>query len=259
MSESDRSQPSSSSSFARRARWGFLLLEAVLIVVSILLAFAIDAWWEGRQEEARRVDLIGALREDFATTSAMLDEAVKEAADMAARTGQYMIVVEDELEVSRDSMIALVDGLGEIVIFEPTLPSYRTALSDGSLRLARNPDLHEALTEFELALTEYNHLFNVAGDLYFLGPLYELRSAAGGFHGPTPGFLEELRQLAAGDPETSPSEFRSYIDDGSDLRSDVVRAVVEPKYVLDVNMVRRLFDMDRAAERIVRELDAMLR
>ena len=54
MSESDRSQPSSSGSFARRARWGFLLLEAVLIVVSILLAFATDAWWEGRQEEARR-------------------------------------------------------------------------------------------------------------------------------------------------------------------------------------------------------------
>jgi hypothetical protein len=30
-------------------RWGFLLTEMVLIVASILFAFALDSWWDERK------------------------------------------------------------------------------------------------------------------------------------------------------------------------------------------------------------------
>lgn len=70
-----------------RSRWGFLFAEAVLMVLSILLAFAIDAWWDGRQEEARRLELLQALRADFAATALGLDEALESARGDVARTG----------------------------------------------------------------------------------------------------------------------------------------------------------------------------
>jgi len=34
----------------RKTRWVRALLEGLVIVGSILLAFGIDAWWEGRSE-----------------------------------------------------------------------------------------------------------------------------------------------------------------------------------------------------------------
>lgn len=53
-----------------RSRWGFLLVEAALIVLSILLAFAIEAWWDGRQEDREQLRLLRGFQEDLRTDSA---------------------------------------------------------------------------------------------------------------------------------------------------------------------------------------------
>jgi hypothetical protein len=49
----------STSSTARR-----LTLEAVVIIASILAAFAIDTWWDGRQEDRRQDALLRAIASD---------------------------------------------------------------------------------------------------------------------------------------------------------------------------------------------------
>ncbi|MDH3424629.1 MAG: hypothetical protein OEN00_16655 [Gemmatimonadota bacterium] len=38
-----------------------VLAEGAVIVLSILLAFGIDAWWEGRQERAEELAALSAL------------------------------------------------------------------------------------------------------------------------------------------------------------------------------------------------------
>jgi hypothetical protein len=45
--------------------WKRLSLEATAIVVSILLAFSIDAWWNERQENVREKHQIQALITEF--------------------------------------------------------------------------------------------------------------------------------------------------------------------------------------------------
>lgn len=45
--------------------WARVLGEGLIIVVSILLAFWIQAWWEGRQEAEREQHLLNALRDDL--------------------------------------------------------------------------------------------------------------------------------------------------------------------------------------------------
>jgi hypothetical protein len=56
--------------------FGPLLREAVVIVASILVAFAIDAWWDTRQERDQTEAYMDALAEDFQAARAELDRAV---------------------------------------------------------------------------------------------------------------------------------------------------------------------------------------
>lgn len=49
----------------QRIAWRRLSLEAIVIVASILLAFAIDAWWAERGDRNAEVVLLERLRDDF--------------------------------------------------------------------------------------------------------------------------------------------------------------------------------------------------
>lgn len=56
--------------------WGRVLAEGAIIVVSILLAFAIDAGWESRQEGAWRREALGDLRREAEANQAALSEYI---------------------------------------------------------------------------------------------------------------------------------------------------------------------------------------
>lgn len=45
--------------------WGFLLTEGVLIVVSILFAFALDSWWDERKDRNDEQAILHALHDEF--------------------------------------------------------------------------------------------------------------------------------------------------------------------------------------------------
>ena len=47
--------------------WGDAARDVVLIVVSILIAFALDAWWQDRAERRVESEQIAALRSEFET------------------------------------------------------------------------------------------------------------------------------------------------------------------------------------------------
>ena len=54
-------------------RWSRIVLEGAIIVASILLAFAIDAWWDGVQEERAERAALGSLVEEFEANLAELE------------------------------------------------------------------------------------------------------------------------------------------------------------------------------------------
>ena len=80
---------------------GRVVVEGLVIVVSILLAFTIDAWWDSKQERDERASVLSALRADFSNTIVHLDQvhAMSGAALAASDT------LLDLLETSRN-----VDG-----------------------------------------------------------------------------------------------------------------------------------------------------
>jgi len=56
--------------------WRRVVLDGVVIVASILLAFGIEAWWSERQEAARRDELMEDLQAELATNTASLEGAL---------------------------------------------------------------------------------------------------------------------------------------------------------------------------------------
>lgn len=157
------------------SRWTALVAEAVLIVVSILLAFAIDAGWDRRVEQARRLALLADLRSDFAATSAALEGAIAEGQEDLDRTDGFLRIVGEAEAVSRGSLVTLFSGVDQAVFFQPTVASYRSALSDGSIALLRSAVLTKALTDFDLQVDLYQLHLGISGDLFFLGAVQDFR------------------------------------------------------------------------------------
>lgn len=56
--------------------WRHLLLEGAAIVAGILLAFAIDAWWQNREQEAMDHAQLAAVLEELETNKKLLAEAL---------------------------------------------------------------------------------------------------------------------------------------------------------------------------------------
>ena len=56
--------------------WGRLVAEGAAIVISILLAFSIDAWWDNRKDIAEEREILLGLEADeiFAMIGARLEE-----------------------------------------------------------------------------------------------------------------------------------------------------------------------------------------
>ncbi len=91
--------------------WKRLAIEAPVIVISILLAFAIDAWWQERDERQAEVVLLERLRTDYTEIQSAL-QVVREEHQEAVEACIYFLNVAkgDALPATPevDRMVALV-------------------------------------------------------------------------------------------------------------------------------------------------------
>lgn len=126
----------------RKTPWKRLAIEASTIVVSILLAFAIDAWWEERRERQAEVVLLERLRTDFQEIHAAL--AVVEAEHRAASEACLFFMnmaVGDALPSTPevDRRVALVFLVSRT--FNPGSGAFAAFSGGDSSRLIRNQSL----------------------------------------------------------------------------------------------------------------------
>lgn len=231
-------------------------MEAVLIVVSILLAFAIDAWWEERQAEADRHELLVAMREDFAETGLELDPAVARAGEFATGLSGFLTAVVDGPMVPRDSLVALMKGMGEFAFFEPNLPSYASARSTGAIDLVRSPELLRALNDFDFASHIYLEMRRYAGTMFFYGPIHDVRRKMGVFELPMPGYAVGSSEA----PPTPENEFayRVVVADEVDLTDPVITSAAETMFWAHMNAWRGLRGMEIAADSVIAILDELI-
>ncbi len=92
--------------------WLRLLVEGVAIVASILLAFAIDAWWQEYVEDQRESEVLNALLDDFKTTKANIENwRTFHLAVQQSNTKLLKAVTSSEITLTNDQIGRLLSEL----------------------------------------------------------------------------------------------------------------------------------------------------
>lgn len=129
--------------------WLRIAAEAVAIVLSILLAFAIDAWWDERSDRLEEQRVLQQLTEEFEAVSTQLERYVA----MDRRTLRNVSRIDSLMQT------ALADGRTAITVrdstlrwlvtqgtFRPTLPTLDGLRTSGRLTLIQDEELVTALS-----------------------------------------------------------------------------------------------------------------
>jgi hypothetical protein len=128
--------------------WTRVLAEGAVIVVSILLAFSIDAWWEGRGESQRAEDYLTRLHADLVQDTASISYllaglARKNAALLSLQAATQRGV--DQADFASAMLQAEQYGWGQFQFNGTTFEDLR---STGNLRLIADDELRARLVDY---------------------------------------------------------------------------------------------------------------
>lgn len=147
--------------------------------MSILLAFAIDAWWDGRKEVQQRQQILHALVSDFQTTKERAIAGIGMAEEAIERTRTYLDTdPTDESKPIRD-LWKQFQGAFEKIEFEPALSGYRGAVDTGQIYLLRSPELSQAIAEIMQTFDNYELHDRMTAELIFLNAMYDTSQTVG--------------------------------------------------------------------------------
>lgn len=128
--------------------------EAVAIILSILIAFAIDAGWDTWQERKEEGELLVALRAEYEdnleAVQLTIDGHRGHISDVQA-VSELQLADWDTLSLNRVSQMVL--SLANPWTFDPSLGTTETLISSGRIGLLRDRELASMLTTF-VNLTE---------------------------------------------------------------------------------------------------------
>lgn len=132
-----------------------IFAEAVAIVASILLAFAIDAWWQRRSELELADDLVVSLHADFQASQTHLEQWLSGyrrvfRALMEFRNRLRETETNDALRVSEDLVLAAVSA----PTYSPTDATLLSAISSGQIEFIRDPGLRNHLARWSQELDD---------------------------------------------------------------------------------------------------------
>lgn len=139
----------------RNIAWSRILAEGTIIVVSILLAFWIDAWWQGQVEKKESQALLRGLHSDFTNSQRHVLEWHAGNGRILRATSEFLAAiratrVDDQVEVQHEWLVAAVSA----PTFDPTDTSLRTAVATGQIELITDQELRNALAVWRQQLED---------------------------------------------------------------------------------------------------------
>jgi hypothetical protein len=162
---------------ARNIPWQRLIAESTAIVVSILFAFSIDAWWTERQENAREERQLQALITEFEGNRSTLDFDL---GHLRTITTNLEKITKTLATVSEGSDVEVIDryfwSIRQGGIVDLSTGTLDAMISSGDLGLLRNEALRSA--KLDEVRTDQQTLRNFTGSelIPYLGTLGDFSS-----------------------------------------------------------------------------------
>jgi len=129
--------------------WERIAVEAVAIVLSILLAFAIDAWWTEKKESDVEYAALQALGSDFASSREEMAVVIRSLEGARSDFARFQSATPAELaEIDPDAIRAILTGLVKNHTFDPATATLDALANDGRLGLISDPQLLRHLSRW---------------------------------------------------------------------------------------------------------------
>jgi len=162
----------------REIPWPRIFAEGGAILLSILLAFWIDAWWDDRADSQRERALLSALLKDF--------QAARDEFENISAGHQKVFSSMDEIlywaeagsvsESDRANVDLRLSNVFWTPTFNPPMGAVDTILASGRLDLLRNPTLVTELTGWSSLVDDLNEREAIAAN-HFYQTVYPYLSA----------------------------------------------------------------------------------
>lgn len=144
------------------------LTEGLVIVVSILLAFGIEAAWAEYSETREAHRLLDSIRDDVQATQVEIAIERSRNEELADRARHLLSTL--AAPPSEEAVREALQTLGSIFItggWEPVTHTYDEAVNSGRLRLIESEPLRLALTRYHAGVEEVNTIHRAAETQYY--------------------------------------------------------------------------------------------
>ena len=143
--------------------WARFAAESIVIVVSILLALAADAWWDGRVQRREILDQRAQLRDQMMANSALLGTNAESARRSLEAASTIVDIVGPQPEmIGADSLALLLHNSFNFGAARVETNALNTLLGTGEFALSADDALHGLLMRFRAdaeAMTDDGVLF----------------------------------------------------------------------------------------------------
>ena len=126
-----------------------MLVEIILVVGSVLVAFQVDRWWQDRDTAERESALLQGLLVDTRVNLERIDQVL--ALQLGLLESQRTLlreIHEGPTGLPADSIRTLITESRRFHRLEPVTGAYEALVASGDLRLIRSDQLRSALTRF---------------------------------------------------------------------------------------------------------------
>jgi hypothetical protein len=130
--------------------WKRLFAELGVIIAGVLIALAVDSWWERRQERQRADEYLEQLLVDFQRTAGRLENTIVADTDWLQKSTSALARALDGPWPPADSL-ELPTGYN---YFEPLTGTLAALIQSGDLRLVRSVSLRSELIAYSSVIQE---------------------------------------------------------------------------------------------------------
>ena len=131
------------------------LYEGIVIVASILVAFALDASWANYQESRVEQRILRELQEEFNSAKARIEFSIAELETVIAASAELLSALgKDTLALSPDNALDMTNRILNFNTLEVPTSVVDSIVASGQVRLVSNSELRKTLAEWPAFISD---------------------------------------------------------------------------------------------------------
>ena len=141
--------------------WKRISAEGATIVISIILAFSIDAWWDERQERRDEIEILERLQMELSVNIERIDRVTAN----RTRKLEYAVALFDLIEGAQaqgdetiDVPTMMLMHLADSSTFEADIPVLQGIIRSARLEIIENENILTAIARWESGLRNYTEV-----------------------------------------------------------------------------------------------------